>query len=223
MARTDELDGAARNPTAALVVVTSRTPVRKTRRRVTFVFYCVSRKALQCLRIRWEPQGSPQVRGGSPCDSCPQVLAAMEWRRLSGRHRRRRDRDRIPHGEPGRKHPGRHFARRSRRSGAPASVSTGTRICPSEPWSPRSRTVQAPVVPKVRRRGCRLRGVPTQGRGGNRRWQPRRKSASQQTWSRPSQGQNAGSNPVGATTVRPVVPLRFRDLRPVMTSHVEGP
>jgi hypothetical protein len=42
------------------------------------------------------------------------------------------------------------------------------------------------------RRGCRLRGVPTQRRGGNRWWQPRRKSASQQTMARPSQGQDAG-------------------------------
>ena len=46
----------------------------------------------------------------------------------------------------------------------------------------------------------------TRRQGGNRRWQPRRKSASPQTMSPPSQGQNAGSNPAGATTVHPAVP-----------------
>ena len=46
----------------------------------------------------------------------------------------------------------------------------------------------------------------TRRRPGNRRWQPRRKSASQQTRSPPSQGQNAGSNPAGATTYSPYVP-----------------
>ncbi len=41
--------------------------------------------------------------------------------------------------------------------------------------------------------------IATRRQDGNRGWQPRRKSASLQTRTQPSQGQNAGSNPAGAT------------------------
>ena len=44
--------------------------------------------------------------------------------------------------------------------------------------------------------------APTRGRRANGRWQPARKSASQQTVVQPSQGGNTGSNPAGATTLR---------------------
>jgi hypothetical protein len=45
-----------------------------------------------------------------------------------------------------------------------------------------------------------LKPSPTCERGGNRRWQSLRKSALLQRRPPPSQGQNAGSNPAGATT-----------------------
>jgi hypothetical protein len=57
------------------VVATSRTPVRKTRRRVTPVFYCASRGGTSdASRIRWSPR-PPQVRSGPCVVVSPRVVA----------------------------------------------------------------------------------------------------------------------------------------------------
>src|SRR5262249_8204947 len=60
----------------------------------------------------------------------------------------------------------------------------------------------------------------TRSHGGNRRWQPSRKSASYQATSPPSQGQNAGSNPAGATTLPVTSPVRGISQNPSVTLRI---